>query len=141
MIRNWWAPPVAAATVLSGVLAAPAAPAAADDEALPDDVGCHYSLSAPQLVQRANGDRAVRATLSPTTCNRPATQTDVIVCLKSESGYNRCNKLPGWQTVEVVIPAVPAGGVFTATGKGCWQYILDSFTPGCRAVGPIEARV
>ncbi|MHA2415000.1 hypothetical protein [Mycobacterium avium] len=131
-----------AAVVMSaaGVWGGATAPATASPADEPSEsAGCHYTLTPPQLVLLPGGAKAVRATLDPKICDPSAQPTDVTVCLAPPNGQGDCNRLPGWAKVEVIIPAAPSSGTFTATGNGCWHEITKSFRPLCRTTGPISS--
>lgn len=114
---------------------------AAPVEEASEATGCQYTLTPPELVLLPDGAKAVRATLNPKTCAPSAQPTDVTVCLSPPNGQGSCKRLPGWAAAEVIIPASPPSGTFTATGEGCWQDILGSFRPGCRTTGPVSSRI
>jgi hypothetical protein len=106
-----------------------------------ESAGCQYTLTPPELVVLPGGAKAVRATLNPKTCDPSAQPTDVTVCLAPPNGQGDCKKMPGWAKAEVLIPASPSNGTFTATGNGCWQEILNSFRPACRPTGPVSSTI
>lgn len=117
------------------------ASASPNDEASEVSPGCQYALSTPELVMLSGGGKALRASLVPTTCAPSAQPTDVMVCLAPPNGNGDCKKTPGWSRAEVIIPASPSSGTFTATGKGCWQDILNSFRSACRTTAPISLAI
>jgi hypothetical protein len=98
-------------------------------------------LTPPELVVLPGGAKGVRATLNPKTCDPAAQQTDVTVCLSTPNSPGRCKRLPGWAKTEVIVPASPASGTFTATGVGCWQELTRSLQPACRTTGPISSTI
>lgn len=116
------------------------ATASPDDES-PESAGCQYILTPPELVLLPGGAKAVRATLNPKVCAPSAQPTDVTVCLAPPGGQGDCKKMPGWAKAEVVIPASPSSGTFTATGSGCWHEITKSFRPACQTTGPISSTI
>ena len=117
------------------------ASASPNDGASDVSPGCQYELSSPELVMLPGGARAVRASLVPTTCAPSAQPTDVMVCLAPPHGNGDCKKTPGWSRAEVLVPAQPANGTFTASGKGCWQDILNAFRSACRTTEPFSLTI
>lgn len=125
------------ASAMSGAaVVASASPTAESTEA----ADCQYTLTSPELVIVPGGAKSVRATLTPKTCTPNAQPTGVFVCLSTPISQGRCNRLPGWQKVEVIVPASPSG-TYTATGEICWQDILGSFLSDCRTAGPVSSTI
>lgn len=133
-----FAPPLLTSVVAGFMVGGAAMAVAAPVEENSKPVECVGVLSGPELVVLPGGGKAVRAGVSTSSCVTPAQPTDVVVCLSTATGYNVCDSKPGWNTVEVVVPATPADGVFTATGKVCSQDILGSFTSHCTTLGPVQ---
>jgi hypothetical protein len=128
---------ILASAMSGGTMVASASPADEPAEA----VGCQYTLTAPELVQLPGGAKAVRATLNPKTCDPAAQPTDVTVCLAPPNGQGECKRMPGWALAEVLIPASPSNGTFTATGNGCWMEVVRSFQSACRTSGPVSSAI
>jgi hypothetical protein len=135
VLRSMFVSVAVVATCASGTAVASAAPVDESAEA----AGCQYTLTAPELVLLPGGAKAVRATLNPKTCDPAAQPTDVTVCLSTPNSPGHCKKTPGWSTPQVLIPASPASGTFTATGEGCWQEVTRSLQSACRTVGPVSS--
>ena len=98
---------------------------------------CQYVLTSPELVIVPGGAKSVRATLTPQACTPNAQPTGVFVCLSTPVSQGDCKRLPGWATVEVIIPATSPDGTYTATGEVCWQDVLGSFRSDCRTTEPV----
>ncbi len=138
LLRSTFASAIAVIS-LSG--AAGLATASPVDESSAGSAGCQYVLTPPELVLLPGGAKAVRATLDPKVCDPSAQPTDVTVCLAPPNGQGECKKMPGWAKAEVLVPASPSNGTFTATGNGCWHEITKSFRPACRTTGPISSTI
>jgi hypothetical protein len=106
-----------------------------------ESAGCQYVLTPPELMLLPGGAKAVRATLNPKACDPAAQPTDVTVCLAPPNGQGECKRMPGWALAEVLIPASPSSGTFTATGNGCWMEIVRSFQSACRTTGPLSSAI
>jgi hypothetical protein len=139
VLRSIFASAVMVATVASAMGSATSPASASPVDESTEGVGCQYTLTPPELVLLPGGGKAVRATLDPITCAPSAQPTGVTVCVRPPHNQGNCKRLPGWQKVEVLIPATPANGTFTATGEGCWHEITRSFLPACRTTGPVSS--
>ena len=140
-LRSMFGSAVLVATLAGAMSGATVVASASPADESTEAVGCEYTLTPPELVLLPGGGQAVRATLNPTTCSPSAQPTDVMVCIRPPQNGGNCKKLPGWQKVEVFVPATPSDATFTATGQGCWQDVLGSFQSGCRATGPISTTI
>lgn len=120
---------------LTGVLAACLAstvPAAA----APGTVECHYTLSAPHVVDVA-GTPMVTATIVPAAC--PDAVTTVLqACLSVPGKVGRCDNTNGNTMSQVYLSPYVPGLAYTARGRGC-AAITTPPTSICSSLGPTTA--
>lgn len=125
---------------LSGALAATAflvtVPAGAEPTAAADPIECHYTLSAPYVVDVA-GTPMVTATVVPAKCP-DAVPSSLEVCLSIPGKAGRCDQTNGNTTAQVYLSPYVPGLNYTARGRGCAGLTAPP-TTFCSSLGPTAA--
>ncbi|WP_197381614.1 hypothetical protein [Mycolicibacterium mengxianglii] len=101
-----------------------------------EPIECHYTLSAPYVVD-VNGTSMVTASLMPAKCPA-AVPTSLEACLSIPGQVGRCAESNGNVTAQVYLSPYVPGLTYTARGRGC-AAVTTPPTSICSSVGPTSA--
>ena len=125
---------------LAGALAATAllasVPAGATPTASAEPIECHYTMSAPYVVD-VSGTSMVTATVVPAACPS-AVPSSLEVCLSIPGEVGRCDQTNGITTAQVYLSPYVPGVNYTARGRGCAGTTAPP-TSICSSLGPTAA--
>lgn len=94
---------------------------------------CQFTITAPTV----EGD-AVTATILSTVCAAGAAPYLSVACLQPAGGVIQCTQSRGADGARISLP-FQAGMTYTATGRGCANWVFLPPSPGCQTLGPESA--
>ena len=96
---------------------------------------CQFVITPPTVE-----DGAVTATVLSTVCAAGAAPYFSVACLQAGGGVNQCVQGHGADGARISLP-YQAGVAYTATGRGCANWVFLPPSPGCQTLGPETATV
>ncbi|MDY6995771.1 MAG: hypothetical protein SW019_04180 [Actinomycetota bacterium] len=131
MMRRAVIPGLTAAALLSGSAGVAAA------GPVPPAPPCSFTLSAPQVVHRDGAD-VVTATVAPADCGPPASPYLSVACVQlvGDGAPKQCAQGRDGQPAQVFYAPFVPGAAYTATGRGCGNWIGNEPAPQCQQLGP-----
>ena len=101
---------------------------------------CTFRLSAPQVVH-VDGADLVTATVDTEACGWPAQPYVRVACLQvqGDDSTRVCMQARGADRAQVFTGPYRPGATYTATGRGCGQWMGNPPAPDCQILGPHTA--
>lgn len=94
---------------------------------------CAFTISPPQVE-----GATVVATIQVSVCAGGAAPYFIIACLQPAGGVNQCVQAHDADNARIALP-YQAGVTYTATGRGCANWVFLPPSPGCQTLGPETA--
>lgn len=94
---------------------------------------CQFTLTPPTVE-----GTSVTASVLTTVCAAGAAPYLSVACLQAFGGVNQCTQARGADGARVSVPFQP-GTAYTATGRGCANWVFLPPSPGCQTLGPETA--
>ena len=91
---------------------------------------CAFTISPPFLE-----GSSVVATVQVSVCAGGAAPYFSVACLQPAGGVNQCVQAHDAENARIAVP-YQAGVAYTATGRGCANWVFLPPSPGCQTLGP-----